>query len=363
MRRYGYLSTMVLAVTMVIPSSSIAAATAAAAGPDAGQAVSVSNVSPARAATNDRYWTRARMQAARPMPKADVGRRKAVAATSPKAGSHPQRIESSVPNGGGGGSFDGSPVDPNYDYPYPFTRRTLEKQLQTVFPYRTVGVVFMRQDGVDYVCSGSSVQSKPRQVVFTAGHCLFDGDGHGSSHVVFVPAYRNGSAPYGTFAATFTWSFAVWKNGGNDAFDMGAFSVGRNSKGKTLQSQVGALGFAWNQSRVQHWDLLGYPADYPFSGEKPVVCEASHAFDDAPVDNDGNPVTKGYDPIGVGCDMTGGSSGGPWILSLGRGNYLNGLVSYGYDSEPGGIYGPYFGKEANWLRCRAATGNPTAMTC
>ena len=39
----------------------------------------------------------------------------------------------------------------------------------------------------------------------------------------------------------------------------------------------------------------------------------------------------GFDTIGVGCDMTGGSSGGPWILGLGRGNYINGLISYGYD--------------------------------
>ena len=160
--------------------------------------------------------------------------------------------------------------------------------------------------------------------MFTAGHCLFDGAGHASTHVMFVPAYRNGIAPYGTFAARHTLAFQAWKDGGNDAFDMGAFSVGRNSKGRTLQSQVGALGFAWDQSRLQHWDLVGYPAEYPFSGERPVICEASHAFDDAPVDNEGHSVTKGYDPIGVGCDMTGGSSGGPWIMRLGRGNYLNG---------------------------------------
>ncbi len=359
MRRHGFLSTMVLAVIMVIPSVGVGLA----AGSGAGQAVSVTNVSPVRAVANGRYWTRARMQAARPMPRADVRRRSAVAVAHPKVGTHPQRVAASVPSGGGGGSFNGDPVGTNYDYPYPYSRRTVEKELQRVFPYRTVGVVFMHQHGFDYVCSGSSVQSAPRQVVFTAGHCLFDGDGHASTHVVFVPAYRNGSAPYGTFAARHTWAFQVWKDGGNDAFDMGAFSVGPNSKGKTLQSQVGALGFAWDQSRLQHWDVVGYPAEYPFSGERPVICEASHAFDDAPVDNQGHPVSKGYDPIGVGCDMTGGSSGGPWIMRLGRGNYLNGLVSYGYDVEPGAIYGPYFGREANWLRCRAATGDSTAKTC
>jgi V8-like Glu-specific endopeptidase len=296
------------------------------------------------------------------MPPAAIKRSAPVAATNPRVGRHPGRVESSVPSGGGGGIYNGDPVGANYDYPFPFTRRTLEKQLQKVFPYRTVGIVFMHQAGLDYACSGSSVQSAPRQVVFTAGHCLHDGDGHASSHVIFVPAYRNGSVPYGAFAATRTFVMDAWKNGGNDAFDEGAFSVGRNSKHRTLQGQVGALGFAWDQSRIQHWDLMGYPADYPFSGEKTVICEASHAFDDAPVFQNGDPAT-GYDTMGVGCDMTSGSSGGPWILSLGHGNYLNGVVSYGYLSQSRAIYGPYFGVESNHLRCAAATGHASATTC
>jgi len=349
---------MVLAVTMVVPSSGDILGAA----PHPDQADQISSVSDLKGAANRTYWTKARMQAARPMPKATTGRSTAVAATDPQVGRHPTRVAASIPNGGGGGISAGDPVGSNYDYPFPFTRRTLEKQLQTVFPYRSVGVVFMHQHGFDYVCSGSSVQSAPRQVVFTAGHCMDDGHGHASSHVVFVPGYRNGSIPYGTFAARHTWVLPEWKNGGNDAFDEGAFDVGRNSNGRTLQGQVGALGFAWDQSRLQHWDLMGYPAEYPFSGEKTVICEASHAFDDTAVD-DNNQPTGGYDTIGVGCDMTGGSSGGPWILGLGRGNYLNGVVSYGYDTQPRAIYGPYFGAEANWLRCRAATGNPSAKTC
>jgi V8-like Glu-specific endopeptidase len=358
MRRQGFLSAVVLAATMVITASGAALG----ATPDPGRAVNVSNVSALKAAATGRYWTRARMQAARPMPKATTKRSSSVAATNPKVGKHPGRVESSVPRVGGGGSYNGDPVDANYHYPYPFTRRTVEKQLQKVFPYRTVGVVFMRQDGVDFVCSGSSVQSAPRQVVFTAGHCMHDGAGHASRHVLFVPAYRNGSVPYGTFAATHTWVMNAWRNGGDDAFDEGAFSVGRNSRHQTLQSQVGALGFAWDQSRLQHWDVMGYPAEYPFSGEKTVICEASHAIDDLPVLENNDPGS-GYDTIGIGCDMTGGSSGGPWILGLGRGNYLNGVVSYGYPGEPRSIYGPYFGVESNWLRCRAATGDPTATSC
>ena len=45
------------------------------------------------------------------------------------------------------------------------------------------------------------------------------------------------------------------------------------------------------------------------------------------------------------------------------GNYINGLVSYGYDVEPKAIYGSYFSADTNALRCVAATGNVSATTC
>jgi hypothetical protein len=53
--------------------------------------------------------------------------------------------------------------------------------------------------------------------------------------------------------------------------------------------------------------------------------------------------------IGIGCDMTGGSSGGPWIVDWGTNNYLNSNVSYGYIGVPDQFYGPYFGDAAQAL--------------
>ena len=190
----------------------------------------------------------------------------------------------------------------------------------------------------------------------TAGHCLTDGAGHWSSKVLFVPAYLNGAGPYGVFPAKVLWAQAGWINGADSSYDVGIFSVGKNGAGRTLQASVGALGFAADQSRVQHWDAFGYPAGSPFNGETMQVCEASHAYDDAAVGG-------GADTIGIGCDMTGGSSGGPWIIALRRGSYINGLNSYGYDAEPGAMYSPYFSSDTNALRCSAATGDPLALTC
>ncbi len=355
MRRRLLLATF-LVTTMLVPL----AGPASAAGSDPGQPVSPGTVPVARSVAAKGYWTDTRMRKAHPLPAPSPNRVRPRVVQQSKIGGKPGRVSGSVPSPDGAGINAGEPVGDNYDYPYPFTRRTVERELQKVYPYRTVGKVFMTQHGTNYVCSGSSVQSAPRQVVFTAGHCLNDGRGGSSSHwstnVIFVPARRNGSNPYGKFSATKLWAMDGWVTSGDFGWDQAVFSVGKNSKGKTLQSQVGSLGIAWNQERIQHWDLFGYPAESPFSGERPVTCGASHAVDDAI-------SATGYDPIGVGCDMTGGSSGGPWILALGRGNYINGLVSYGYADLPGAIYGPYFSTATNTLRCSAATNHAGTTSC
>ena len=54
--------------------------------------------------------------------------------------------------------------------------------------------------------------------------------------------------------------------------------------------------------------------------------------------------------IGVGCDMTGGSSGGPWLIGVqanGLG-YVNSVTSNGSDASPQ-MHGPYQGATAQAL--------------
>ena len=45
------------------------------------------------------------------------------------------------------------------------------------------------------------------------------------------------------------------------------------------------------------------------------------------------------------CNMTGGSSGGGWIAK----RTLLSVTSYGYDDQPGYLYGPYLSKSAKKL--------------
>ena len=129
-----------------------------------------------------------------------------------------------------------------------------------------------------------------------------------STDVVFIPGRRPGKKknPYGKFPAKELWTPLGWSADGDFTYDMGAFTVGKNKKGKKLKKAVGALGFAYSQGRIQLWSVFGYPAAKPWHGNKVITCSAQHAVDDDIPSSDG-PFT-----IGIGCDMTAGSSGGPW---------------------------------------------------
>ncbi|MGS2648021.1 hypothetical protein [Streptosporangium sp. LJ11] len=65
----------------------------------------------------------------------------------------------------------------------------------------TVGKVFFVDDkGKERWCSGTSVQSKFRNLVATAGHCVYDTDTNKPfGNFVFIPGYYQGKAPWGIY--------------------------------------------------------------------------------------------------------------------------------------------------------------------
>ncbi|MFD1936189.1 MULTISPECIES: hypothetical protein [Nonomuraea] len=67
---------------------------------------------------------------------------------------------------------------------------------------KTIGKVFFEaRDGKLYWCSGTSIQSNYKNLVSTAGHCVYDlaNNGEVVSRWVFVPGYYQGKTPYGIF--------------------------------------------------------------------------------------------------------------------------------------------------------------------
>src|SRR5215475_5994091 len=147
-----------------------------------------------------------------------------------------------------------SPASSAYSYPAPFTRYALFPNSQyTVYPNRTHGKLFFQQGTGKFVCSGTVVTSTGHWLVETAGHCVADAATHTfSTNVVFVPAYRNGTAPFGSWTAFSLWTKTAWINTGNLREDRGFVLLNNNSAGQPIQNVTGSEGIAFNQGYQQH---------------------------------------------------------------------------------------------------------------
>ena len=192
----------------------------------------------------------------------------------------------------------------------------------------TTGKVFFTLGGTDYVCSGAATASANRDVVTTAGHCVNEGPGAFATNWAFVPAYNYGSRPYGTWTARTLVTTSAWANSGDINYD-GGFAVMNTLNGSHLTDVVGGQGIAFNLARGLYYTAYGYPAAPPFDGESLKSCSGT-ASDD---------VWGGTQSQGIPCNMTGGSSGGPWLT----GSTINSVNSFGYSSVPNRMFGPYFG--------------------
>lgn len=210
---------------------------------------------------------------------------------------------------------------------------------------KTAGRVFFTYQGRKASCSGNAVTSANKSVVMTAGHCVkLDGAFH--ADWVFVPGYRDGATPYGTWVAKTTMATPQWTASEDLNYDIGA-AVVNQLDGKSLTDVVGGQGIAFNQPRGQDMYAFGWPAALPYDGKKMIYCSG--------------PVFDAFftDGLGMDCDMTGGASGGPWFLnfseSTGAG-IQNSVNSYKVSLFPFWVFGPYFGKDAQSLYDKAQVG-------
>ncbi len=209
-------------------------------------------------------------------------------------------------------------------------------------PTRTHGKVYFTLGGIQYVCSGTVVRAENKSVVVSAGHCVF-GNGSFATNWLFVPAKSGQSEPYGRWAAIELAVPNQWEASEDIRYDVGMATLERRAR-KPIQRVLGARKIAFNQGRDMIFKAFGYPAEAPFDGQHLQRCKSPAEG----TDNGGHPR-----PTRIDCDMTGGSSGGGWVI---RGGFVNSVVSYGYESlcpipplicqpnpEEGKLFGPYFG--------------------
>jgi V8-like Glu-specific endopeptidase len=269
------------------------------------------------------FWTPERMRQATPLDVLSVDRSE-VRASAPRKGKKTVIAPSApatsdvgalaFPNGGGPWTGGGAVV-------------------------QTAGRVFFTYQGRTASCSGNAVTSANKSTVITAGHCVkLEGSWH--TDWVFVPGYHDGQAPYGRWAASKTLATPQWTDSEDINYDIGA-AVVAPLDGKSLTDVVGGQGLAFNTGYNQDMYAFGFPAADPYDGEKFIYCSGT-TYQDFLLSDD----------HGLTCDMTGGSSGGPWFTQFDEatGTGLQSSVnSFKYNFLPTAMYGPYFGADAQNL--------------
>ncbi|HEY0062098.1 MAG TPA: hypothetical protein VGC21_08250 [Telluria sp.] len=335
---------------------------------DADKPVTVQNTD-TKANAND-YWTPERFKAAKPLPlpavrpdavreenlkAAPTGKPESSEGKPPSMNTKmaPERLYSPDPSGQRQSAMSDVEPDANgtFNTPYTSTRvfpmfagASAPLSADRAYPYITVGKLFFTIGGSPFVCSASVIQ---RRVVVTAGHCVHSGTAAGfHSNWVFVPAFRDGTAPL----KQWNWRFAIvtgtWASGGGgvpNAADYAMIEFGDQAMVPggpivKLGSVTGWLGWQTLSLLNNHTSKLGYPCNLDSCQKMQNVTSSAYR---ATAPNN----------VEYGSDARGGSSGGPWVqnfaqLSVGGGTGINtgqnrvvAVTSYGYTSTDPKVQG------------------------
>lgn len=245
----------------------------------------------------------------------------------------------------------------------------------------TVGKVFFNIGSSLYVCSGNAVDdlgdtTTTNNLVVTAGHCVNDGGSAFVTNFMFIPRYdpaasRTSGQPDGTFIASRLYTTSQWALQGADKFnyDVGMALVGNNEQGETPAAAIGdtsdidfVAGDPTSTRDVNYTintHAFGYPAARPYDGTKLISCWGTTSAD----------TLGGSSDYRLRCNMTGGSSGGPWLLDASAVDpadpidnaYVSDVQvsvnSFGYRGEKNAMYGPIFGSTIQSLYTTAAAGS------
>ena len=203
------------------------------------------------------------------------------------------------------------------------------RNANTKLPYRTTGKLFFTQPGVgDFQCSAAVVA---KRVVITAAHCMHSGTAF-YTNWVFIPGYDGGQATLAKQRPFGTWVYNLGKINANwittngslpNATDYGALVFNDqvfSGKNYRLDQKAGKYTFAVSHLFDTHVTMLGYPCNFDSCNIMQRVDSSDHRVP---------PGYTGGNAYEYGSDMTGGSSGGPWIENFG----------YAGSAAPQGVFG------------------------
>jgi V8-like Glu-specific endopeptidase len=209
----------------------------------------------------------------------------------------------------------------------------------------TTGKVFFTIEGRDYVCSAGTVASANRDLVITAAHCAQDASGTWATNWIYAPGYEQGRRPYGAFTARHVFVPGRWTAHGDESYDVALVALSP-AAGRHVADVVGAQGIAFAQPRGALVYGFGYPSGGRYDGERLTYCSGRTKPDSHRITRD----------EGLRCDMTEGSSGGPWLTRFDAASgtgVVTSVSSFKYADDPATMYGPYFGSAVRRMYDRA----------
>ncbi len=232
----------------------------------------------------------------------------------------------------------------------------------------TTGKVLFAMGASYFVCSASVADdaASGRSIILTAAHCAYDETtGKFATNWMFVPDYDSAAVALdsgGVFCARTSlgcWTAAALvvhegyatAGGFNDQavvhdFAFAAVYGGGKSGSAQLDATVGGhpIQFSAMAGGADTY-LFGYPAAGKYNGRDLVYCRGPLGFD---------PYTSNS-TYRVGCNMTGGSSGGPWFAAFSGGSgTLVSVNSYGYSGIKA-MHGPKLNSETAALFATATS--------
>jgi V8-like Glu-specific endopeptidase len=233
------------------------------------------------------------------------------------------------------------------------------------------GKVYFDMAGSAWVCSGTvagdATTSTNTSLVLTAGHCAYDETNAAfATNWLFIPDFDTaptftcGSTSLGCWTAQALVVDAGYATSGSfntqaSVNDFAFAVVGPGGKSGTAQLDVAAGSLPMAYGAVSSGSVVyafGYPASGKYHGNDLTYCSGAISPDSL-----NQNMTWG-----MTCDMTGGSSGGPWLAGSGASSgsgTLSSLNSYGYSGVKS-MYGPKF--NVNTQRVYSAADGATVNT-
>jgi V8-like Glu-specific endopeptidase len=232
------------------------------------------------------------------------------------------------------------------------------------------GKLYFSTSGGNWQCTASVISdastSNGYSTILTAGHCTYDGSEGWSFNVEYIPDFDD--APTGTCSQTVYGCWTATRLAINSDFypsgfgpdsalrvDYGIMRMGLGGKTGTQELDAVTGGYSLKTSGVTTSDTqwaFGYPAAGRYHAKDLIYCK-------------GTTIDDPYDvgTWGMSCNMTGGSSGGPWLTGTtnpadGSGQ-LSSLNSYGYQGLTY-MFGPRFNSETSGVLADAVDGSATA---